>query len=88
MSNKTKPDEDIANVVEEPVEQKTMIGTVVGCMKLNVRRRANKKAEILCTIDCDTEVEIVDNKPTSQFYKVCLASGVAGYCMKEFISVK
>lgn len=75
--------------VEEPVKvEKIKMGKVEGCAKLNVRKRPNATAEVVCTIDKNTEVEINMDKSTAKFYKICTATGVQGFCMKEFIAVK
>lgn len=85
VSRPSEPEE----VFEEPVEVKNFkMGKVEGCTKLNVRKRPNATAEVVCVIDHDTEVEINLDKSTAKFYKICTATGVEGFCMKEFISVK
>ena len=73
-------------VEEKPVEKEKTVGVVTGCAKLNVRKKAEKDAEILCIIDKGAEV-VIDSF-SKGFYKVCTSSGVEGYCMKEFIRVK
>jgi len=40
---------------------------------------------VICTINCHAEVEIDELESTDDFYKICTASGVEGYCMKKFI---
>lgn len=62
-------------------------GVVSGCEKLYVRKGPDKSTESLCIIDKDTEVEIEMDESTSDFYKVCTASGIEGYCMKKFIAL-
>lgn len=101
MSNKpVEPNEDMLvvevprqsefkEVVEEPVKvEKFKMGKVEGCSKLNVRKRPNATAEVVCTIDKNTDVEINIDKSTAKFYKICTATGVQGFCMKDFIAVK
>lgn len=63
----------------------TAAGVVSGCKKLNVRNRPNITAGIVTTIDEGTEVEIAQPIVNGDFYKVTLANGVVGYCMKKFI---
>ena len=77
-----------AEVVPEPEEAPTVIGTVVDCVRLRVRESANSNAEVICEIPKDSDVMIDENKSTDEFYKVCTESGAEGFCMKKFIALK
>lgn len=79
----TKP-EPVPTPVVKP-EPKPITGIVTGCIKLNVRKEPNKDAEIVSVINEGSEVIINKNKSTVDFYAVCTAAGVDGYCMKKFI---
>lgn len=68
-------------------QPKPATGTVTGCAKLNVRKEPNKDAEILAVINEGSEVVINRIKSTVEFYAVCTAAGIEGYCMKKFITV-
>ena len=88
----TEPQEEMVDevVIEEFVvetEEKPKTGKVVNCELLNVREQPNTNAEIVCMIKRNTEVEIDVTKSTSDFYKICIASGIEGFCMKKFILV-
>ena len=72
---------------ESAVEPARTMGRVIGCTRLNVRRAPKPRAEVICEINCDAEVEIDDDGSTIDFYKICTASGVEGYCVKTYISV-
>lgn len=61
------------------------IGRVFGCTSLNVRKAPKTNAVVICTINCHAEVEIDELESTEDFYKICTASGIEGYCMKKFI---
>ena len=61
------------------------IGVVSGCEKLYVRTEPSKDSEPLCIIEKDAELTVDLEKSTSSFFKVKTASGVEGYCMKDFI---
>ena len=98
FSNVIKPVEaetvsDVKPIVKpeikpEPVVVETpKLGVVVNCIKLNVRKKPHPKATIVTTVACDTEVEINEKESTKDFYNVCTAAGVEGFCMKRFISV-
>lgn len=64
-----------------------IIGRVVNCVKLNVRVAPEEGAEVLGTIPVDSEVLIDENESTDAFYNVCVASGLEGFCMRQFIAV-
>lgn len=65
-----------------------VIGNVVDCKNLNVRTQPDSDAEILGTIPADSEVLIDESESTSEFYKVCVVSGLEGFCMKKYIAVQ
>lgn len=75
------------NNVVETVEQ-DVVGKVVECEQLNVRKDSKKDSDVLCIIAKDSEVQINQNESTEEFYKVVTPSGIEGYCMKKFIEVK
>lgn len=77
-----------AEVVPEPEEAPTVIGTVVDCVRLRVRESASSNAEVICEIPKDSDVLIDENESTDEFYKVCTESGAEGFCMKKFIALK
>ena len=92
--SKLEPVGEQIGVTEEALEEvpkeprKITMGVVTNCTKLNVREAPNKDSSIICTIDCLTEVMINDEESTDDFYKVCIASGTEGFCMKNFISIR
>lgn len=62
-----------------------IFGTVVSCERLNVR--ATPEGEILAVIDAGTTVEIKTNFEDDHWYAITTATGMDGYCKKEFIKV-
>lgn len=78
----------VAPVVEETAaEPVRTVGVVSGCEKLNVRNRPSTNATIITTVKKGDEL-VLDACPSDEFYKVTLANGINGYCMKKFITVK
>lgn len=78
-------------VIEEaaaPEEQKPVYGIVTDCLKLNVRMNPRRNSKVLTVIDAEADVAINEEESTEEFYKVCTASGIEGYCMKKFITIK
>lgn len=72
--------------VVKPEPPKPLTGKVTGCAKLNVRESANTTANVLAVINEGSEVVINRIKSTVDFYAVCTAAGIEGYCMKKFIT--
>lgn len=79
----------VEDTVEAAPELPTAVaGVVSGCKKLNVRNKPSTTAVIVTTINEGTEVVIAQPVIDGEFYKVTLANGMAGYCMKKFVTVK
>ena len=70
--------------ITEPVSIK---GVVTNCLQLNVREAPRSDAKVLFVIDSLSEVAIYENESTDEFYKICTASGLEGFCMKKFIAI-
>lgn len=78
-----EPAQEIPSV--EPVKE--VKGVVVDCVRLNVRKNPEPKAEILCAVDAKQDLLIDEAHSTEDFYKVCTAAGIEGYCMKKFVAI-
>lgn len=78
-----------AEVVEEVVEHEkpTLFGSVVLCEKLNIRKTPSMNGEIVQAIECGTKVVIDEENSTNDFYKICTAAGVEGFCVKKYIAI-
>ena len=94
--DKTESVEQVENPIDEisietepikPTKPEPIEGTV-GCEKLNVRSDATVDSEPVGVINRDSKVFIYEDESTEEFYKVCTATGLEGYCMKKFISVQ
>lgn len=83
---------DIPERVVEPIEEepkcKFVIGTVVGCSRLNVREAPETMAEVICTIPVWSEVQVCLTHEYDMWYHVYTVAGQEGYCMKQFIEIK
>lgn len=77
-----------ASKVESVLEAKseTIFGLVANCGSLNVRSQPRSNADVLCTIPCNSEVEILDD--CNGYYSVITSSGVEGYCVKDYIVIR
>lgn len=76
-------------VIEEPVVEpvKEVVATVVGCTRLNVRKQPHPDADVLTIINASSEI-ICDPEPVGDYYKIHTASGIEGYCVKDYIKLK
>ena len=63
-------------------------GVVAGCSKLNVRAKPATDADVLTTLDVNSEVKVDPARSTREWVKVTTAAGIDGYCMRRFVSVK
>lgn len=68
--------------------EEVKIGLVANCKKLNIREKPNIEASVVCEVVCETELMIDEKESTGEFYKVCTAAGVEGFCMRKFISIQ
>lgn len=85
-----EPDAEIP-VKQESEPPRPITGVVTDCLKLNVRSTptdSSGKGNVVTTIECLTEVVIDMEGSTDRFYKICTASGIEGFCMKQFIAVR
>lgn len=76
-------------LVEETVETvalpKTVSGVVVNCAKLNVREEPSADADVVCVLDVMSEIKINVEKSDNEWFKICTANGIEGYCMRKFV---
>ena len=77
--------EVVENANGEPSNPKTVIGSVIDCKLLNVRREPNMTANILTRIEEGETVRILDEM--NGFYKVQTNKGIIGFCMWNYISL-
>ena len=87
-SPETKPENEITTEVEEPPKKEKVLGTVVNCPRLRVREHPSINAVVAAEIDEGSEVVINEYKSTEEFYSVVTATGLEGYCMKDYIQLK
>ena len=65
-----------------------LVGIVFDFKNINIREQPVGVADFLGTFPADSEVLIDESDSTSEFYKVCAASGLEGFCMKKYIAVQ
>lgn len=86
----TAPVDPVIELVEETVETVTtpevVTGVIVDCRKLNVRAEANSTADVVCVLDVNSEVMIDVAESTNEWFRICTATGVDGYCMRKYVN--
>ena len=89
----------VENVVEETVvenaeeavgeEKVETIGIVSNCVQLNVRKKPDKKADIVCILNQNDQVTISEGEiGVNGWEEVVTKDGKKGFCMKEYIKIK
>lgn len=82
---------EVAEVKMEPEKTieslpNTITGVVTNCAKLNVRAEPSITANPVCVLDAAAELEVIMSESTDEWFKVCTATGIEGYCMRKFIT--
>lgn len=80
-----------SSTLDEAIEESKKVsiyGVVVGCEKLNVRKRAETGSPVLCVIESGSSVEVDKKESTKDFYKVKTSKGIEGFCMKKFVKIQ
>lgn len=62
-------------------------GTVVDCIKLNVRSQPGSNAEVVAVLAVNSKVMVDTSKTTGEWYYIYTTDGVRGYCLKTNIRV-
>ena len=78
-------DTPVTETVEEVAE---VFGVVTDCLRLNIREEPTKDSVVATVVTCLDELKIDADNSTDEWYAVCTASGVEGFCMKKFVSVR
>lgn len=60
----------------------------VNCLRLHIHSEPDLNSEVVCKVRYLTEVEIDLEKSTEDFYRICTAIGVEGFCEKYLITIK
>ena len=78
----------VVETVETVTLPKTVEGVVANCAKLNVRSKPDISSEVVCVLDVMSEMEIDVEKSTDEWFYVCTAIGIEGYCMRRFVDAR
>lgn len=89
MSKQNYSNKNTDNRIEETgLPIKEVVGVITGCQSLNIRTNPDVNATVLCREPALSEVIVDLDKSTDEWYNVCLVTGVEGFCMKKFITLK
>lgn len=78
--------DDATEIIEDMVKEK--VGIVTDCLKLNIRKEPDMDSEVVTTVSCLDELRIDLETSTNDWYAVCTAVGIEGFCMKKFVAVR
>lgn len=86
-------DEQTENIKEQETEfcedaARNVIGVVTDCLKLNIREKPTKDSRVVTVVTCLDELEIDMGDSNDDWYTVCTATGIEGFCMKKFVAVR
>lgn len=89
VDNKPEVVQPKPQLVQETVETvtlpETVEGFVVNCAKLNVRESASIRSSVVCVLDVMSDIRVDVNRTTDKWVYVYTATGLEGYCMREYI---
>lgn len=80
--------EDIQTEETENSNEVGMIGVVTDCLRLNIRSEPSKEARIITVATCLDELMVYPEMSTDDWYAVCTAAGIEGFCMKKFVAIR
>lgn len=78
----------VQETVDTVILPKTVTGVVANCARLNIRVAPNSLADVVCVLEVNSEFEINMSKSTDEWFSICMATGVEGYCMRKFVDAR
>lgn len=72
----------------EPEATKEAFGVVAGCAKLNIREEPSIDAKIVAVVTKGSVLEIDAENCDGEWFGVCTASGIQGFCMADYVDIK
>ena len=62
-------------------------GVVSNCIRLNIRKEPRSDAEVVTVVAISDELHVYLDSSTEDWYCVCTATGIDGFCMKTFVEL-
>ena len=88
MENKIYENSILDEQTENIDAARNVIGVVTDCLKLNIREKPSKDSRVVTVVTCLDELEIDMGDSNDDWYAVCTATGIEGFCMKKFVAVR
>ena len=85
------PETEIENETEVTPEletPKTVFGVVSDCAALNIREEPSIDAKIVAVVAKGSILEIDAGNCDDEWFGVCTASGIQGFCMADYVDIK
>ena len=83
-----KENEVLETLIDIEPEPATPMTGVVNATRLNIRESPSMNAKIVAVVPVFTELLIDSDQSDDEWYSVCTASGIEGFCMKEFVVIQ
>ncbi len=65
-----------------------MLTGVSNSIRLHIHEEPNLKSMVICKVRYLTDLLVDPEESTEDFYKVFTATGVEGFCEKEFVTLR
>lgn len=67
---------------------RNVVGVVTDCLKLNIREKPSNDSRVVTVVTCLDELEVDMGDSNDDWYAVCTAAGIEGFCMKKFVAIR
>ncbi len=81
-------DETLRSETEKPLREAVPVFAIVtDCIRLNLRKAADRNAPVLKELPALTKVKVDVNGSTEEFCRIQTSEGVNGYCMRKYLTL-
>ena len=70
------------------IVKKNILGTIINCFAVNIRKEPNTNSEVLFTVKAGNDVILNDEKPENGWYNITEKYGFTGYVMADYVEIK
>ena len=85
----TRIDNEVEQTLDQPAQvTQSVVGIVTNCKKLNLRTKPSKAAPVIYEMPADSKLTIDFDRSIHGWLCVHTESGLEGFCMKEYVSIK
>lgn len=61
---------------------------MANCLRLHILSEPRADADVVCKVRYLTELMVIEDESTDDYYKVCTAIGAEGYCDKNSVKIQ